>query len=157
MKTIDLLAMIRKTVEAATRPLDPALLTTVPEGFNNHILWQIGHISVVQQVLCYRFSGLEMPVDDSLLELFGRDTRPSNWPADAAVPTYDELIAQLHEMAARLRSDYDSGLFQEFRSYRTMAGPVLESVEDAIRFTIYHEGIHMGYILSLRRALGAGL
>jgi hypothetical protein len=92
-----------------------------------------------------------------MIRLFGKGTSPKDWPADLAVPSYDELIELLHDLSARLRSDYDEDRFQSFRRYETMAGPVLESVEDAIRFTLFHEGMHLGYVLSLRRALGVGI
>jgi len=54
-----------------------------------------------------------------------------------------------------LRTDYDAGIFVGYQSYLTSAGVQLESVEDAIVFNNYHEGIHLGYLLGLRKALAA--
>ncbi len=38
----------------------------------------------------------------------------------------------------------------------TSAGIRLESVEDAIAFNNFHEGIHLGYVMALKKALAAG-
>ncbi|MCG8457516.1 MAG: DinB family protein [Holophagales bacterium] len=155
MKTIDLLAQTRKALEQATRPLSPEHRSTIPRGFANHIWWHVGHLVVTQQILCYRFSGLPMHVDTGWLTWFAKGSSPTDWPADVEVPGYDELTHLSHELVARLRTDYDAGLFDTFESYTTSAGVTLETVEDALRFNNFHEGIHLGYVLALRRAVAA--
>ncbi|MFH5831956.1 DinB family protein [Halalkalibaculum sp. DA3122] len=41
-------------------------LNTIPQGFNNNLIWSFGHIIVSQQALIYRLSGLEGYVSDQL-------------------------------------------------------------------------------------------
>ena len=43
-------------------------LNKVPEGFNNNLIWNIGHIVVVQQMLVYNLSGLPMMVSQEMVE-----------------------------------------------------------------------------------------
>jgi hypothetical protein len=47
------------------------------------------------------------------------------------------------------KKDYYSGLFKSYQSYPTSTGIILNSVEDALQFNAFHEGIHLGVILSL--------
>ena len=41
-------------------------LNKIPEGMNNNLIWNIGHIIAAQQGLVYRLSGLT-PLDPKLL------------------------------------------------------------------------------------------
>ncbi len=47
-----------------------------------------------------------------------------------------------------------AGRFETYREYRTTPGVVLASVEDALRFNLYHEGLHLGSVLALRKLVG---
>ena len=42
----------------------------IPPGFNNNILWNIGHVVVTQQLLAYKLSGLPMIVSKSLISKY---------------------------------------------------------------------------------------
>jgi hypothetical protein len=46
-------------------------LNTIPEGFNNNLIWNIGHI-IVSQLLVINF-GLPMMVSDELVEKYKRN------------------------------------------------------------------------------------
>lgn len=43
-------------------------LNKIPEGFNNNIVWNFGHIIVTQQMLCYGYSDLPLNVSNEMVE-----------------------------------------------------------------------------------------
>ena len=45
-------------------------LNKIPKGFNNNIIWNIGHIVVTEQLLAYKLSGLQMMVSDDLVNKY---------------------------------------------------------------------------------------
>lgn len=51
-------------------------LNKVPEGFSNNLIWNIGHIVVVQQMLVYRLSGLPMMISDAMVAKYMKGTKP---------------------------------------------------------------------------------
>ena len=53
--------------------------------------------------------------------------------------------------------DYQNKIFEEYEEYTTSVKVTLSSVEDAIQFNNYHEGIHLGVVLSQLKALGISL
>ncbi len=65
-------------------------------------------------------------------------------------------MAFAHEAPAKLAADYAAGKFSSFSAYRTSAGIALETIENAITFKNAHEGIHIGYIMAMRKALAGG-
>jgi hypothetical protein len=122
------------------------VLSVVPQGFRNNIWWNIAHTLVVQQLLCYKLSGLPMYVDDQLVKGYSKGTFPGDLPDPAS---RQEVGQQLIRTADLLRKDYEDQKFSEYHEYSTSAGVTLSSIGDALHFNLYHEGLHMGIISSL--------
>lgn len=132
--------------------LDAEDLVRIPPGFANHILWNLGHIHVTLDILCYQFSGIDTGLDPQLVGDFRKGSSPAQWTRSHA---WSELRPQLLEQPRRLAADHAAGRFQDYRAYTTSAGVHLASIDDAIAFNSFHEGIHLGYILAQRKALAA--
>ena len=123
-------------------------LNTIPEGFSNTIFWNIAHIVVTQQLLVYKLSGLPMQVSDDLVEKYRKGTKPEQ---DATQEEVDLIKSLLFSTVEQMRSDYDNKVFQNFTEYPTSTGFTLHSVEEAMQFNAFHEGSHIGILMSLRK------
>lgn len=130
--------------------LTPHQLNTLPDGFNNNILWNAGHILTTQQLLLYGLSGLDMLLPDSFIDSFRKGTRPETVYGQEDI---DFIKEKLRPTAQQAALDYERGLFQEFKAYPTSYGIELKSIEQAIQFNNVHEGLHLGYMMSLRKNL----
>lgn len=148
MDGIHLLKMTRDLMRRSVAALTKAQLTTIPEGCNNHILWHLGHVVVTQQLLHYKLSGLPMHVDDKLVELFKRGTSPGDW---SEPPDTDIILSLLVDLPDRFIADYENGLFQNYQGFTMRSGAEFKTLEDVVAFNHYHEGIHGGYVLAMRR------
>ena len=128
----------------------PEHLERVPKGFNNNIWWNAVHTLVVQQLLCYKLSGLPLHIDDSLVADYSKGTYPGTLPEAAARDAISDLLIRTPR---QLEQDYQQGIFETYAPYTTSAGVTLQRIEDGILFNLYHEGLHMGSILSLLKAI----
>jgi len=127
-------------------------LFQIPKGFQNNIAWNLGHIAVTQQVLCYKLSGLELVIDEGYLPSFSQGTSPADW---AAPPDMGRVLPLLTELAERFVEDHRAGRFRSFTPYVTLAKVELRTLQEAVQFNQMHEGMHLGYALAQRRALGS--
>ena len=127
-------------------------LFEVPQGFNNHIFWNIAHVVVTQQLLVYKLSGLPMYLDEQFISRYSK----GSFPAGDAQEKNDLAYTKQHliELIDRCEHDYKSGLFTQFTPYTTSTKVTLNSAEESIGFNNFHEGIHLGSVLALRRVLG---
>ncbi len=125
-------------------------LNKVPEGFKNNLIWNIAHVVVTQQLLVYKLSGLPMMADDEMVNTFKKGTK-----TEGVVPQeeVDKIKALLFSTLDQTEKDIEAGIFKNFQEYPTSTGFVLKSLEDAINFNNFHEGIHLGYVLALKKAL----
>lgn len=126
-------------------------LNKIPKGFNNNIFWNVAHLVVSQQVLVYKLSGLPLLVSEELVEKYKKGTKPEAPVTQAEV---EEIKALLFTPIEKTKEDYYNGVFKEYQEYVVVTtGNTLRSVEDALQFTVFHEGLHIGYIQALSRAI----
>ena len=123
-------------------------LNKIPQGFKNNIVWNIAHLTVTQQLLCYKLSGLNCLVTEEMIADFQKGTAP-NQPISKVA--FEAITAQFLQLPLRLEEDYNKGIFKNYSEYKTSVNITLNSVEDAIMFNTYHEGIHLGIILQLMK------
>ena len=123
-------------------------LNTIPTGFKNNIVYNIAYLVVTQQLLCYKLSGLDCLVDDELIENFKKGTTPSY---QVSAQEFEKIKNLFLELPEKLATDYSKGIFKNYAAYTTSANVTLNSVEDAIAFNNFHEGIHFGVLLQLKK------
>ncbi len=126
------------------------VLVKIPEGFRNNIWWNIAHILVTQQLLVYRRSGLPIQIDEWMIDAFKKGTVPNEEPTDDAI---EDVAAYLLSTSELMQQDYENGLFTEYDEYTTSLKVTLSTTEDAMVFNLLHEGLHLGVVLSLLKAV----
>ena len=125
-------------------------LNTIPAGFSNNLVWNLGHIIVVQQALVYRLSGLPMYISDALFETYRNGSKPTGMTTQAEV---DELKNLLFSLQEKTKEDYAAGKFVNYNEYTTGTGFHLASTEEALEFNNYHEALHLGFMMNIRKFL----
>ena len=121
-------------------------LNKIPEGFKNNIVWNITHLVVTQQLLCYKLSGLDCLISGKMIANFQKGTAPTATISEIEFETIKKLFIELPN---KLEEDYSKGIFKNYFEYKTSVDITLNSFEDGILFNLYHEGIHLGIILQL--------
>ena len=59
--------------------LSPDDLLLIPEGRDDNILWNVGHLLCSLSRLTYVASGYPLPIPESYLGLFGKGTSATEW------------------------------------------------------------------------------
>lgn len=123
-------------------------LVKIPENFRNSIFWNIAHLLVTQQLLCYRLSGLDIRIEEDMVKKYGKGSIAIESVSESDIQyVKDHLVTAMKET----EKDFNDGLFKDFKAYMTSTGIELKSIEDAISFSTYHDGIHLGIVLSLMK------
>jgi hypothetical protein len=123
-------------------------LNKIPVGFSNNLIWNIAHVVVTQQLLVYKLSGLPTMVSDEMIEKYKKGTKPEQATTQAEA---EEIKSLLFATIKKTKEDYDNGIFKNFNEYPTSTGFILNNVEDAMAFNNFHEGLHIGILMSLRK------
>lgn len=143
-----LLAPARAVLRRQLDGLSREQLLALPPGRRNHVFWNVGHLVVSQQILTYRLSGLPLHVSDDLVAHFAKGTSPLDW---TDVPDVDEVLGLFDVLPAQTVADYEAGRFERFTPYQTSTGPYLATLDDALAFNLFHEGLHAGVAMAIKK------
>ncbi|MFC0187388.1 DinB family protein [Fictibacillus aquaticus] len=144
------LAAFRHNTLSVVEGVTEEMADIVPEGFNNNIRWQLGHIYLDQYDWLYHKINEDSPVPKHYRELFGYGTRPSDWKLSP--PTLDELKNRLADQVDHIKEHFGRRLDEELESPAELG---MNTFAEILPRTFYHEGMHTGHIIALKKAMNA--
>lgn len=147
-RQFELLKTTRQNALDATSQLSDDQLNFIPDGFNNNLIWNLGHMLITQQRLIYGLSYNEVKINQDLVNQYRIGTYPSGNTSSEDIQYIRNHIIQ---SIAVTKKDYLAGEFKSYKEYRTSYNITLNSIEDGIIFNNLHEAMHLGYILSLKK------
>ena len=123
-------------------------LNKVPTGFNNNIVWNLGHLVAAQQGICYSRAGLKPRADEDFINAYKPGTKPNGEVNAEQIKNIKELLFSSVDL---LEEDYKKVLWPIYPAWTTRSGIEIKSIDDAIDFLHYHEGLHSGYIMAMNK------
>jgi hypothetical protein len=148
LQQFEKLKSARKFLITLIEDLNIEQLNQVPTGFSNNIIWNLAHLVAVQQALCYKRSGLQPTILDKYYTPFLPNTKPEGFVDEADLEIIKTLlISTLDEF----ETDYKKSFFTNYTPFVTRYGAALDTIDDALLFLPFHEGLHFGTILALKK------
>ena len=146
----DQLKIIRSNTVNEAKGLSESQADLVPEGFNNNIRWNLGHVYLVQEKFAFGFTDEPMQLPDGFAELFGGKTKPSDWKVQP--PSLPELVKMLEDQTSRIKEKLSDRLNEVVAKPLNMpSGLTLKTIGEFLAFSMYHEGQHVQTIKMLKR------
>ncbi|KAB7709136.1 DinB family protein [Bacillus aerolatus] len=144
MATWEQLDFVRTATVNTLEKIDENKWDKQPEGFSNTIKWNAGHIYVsLESFLKAADSEFQTNVEE-YAPFFGMGTKPSEWPDNA--PSKEQIIQLLTDQKTRVQQHFKDRLSDQ-PANEIKIGPLsLNTINDVINFSLFHEGLHLGVI-----------
>lgn len=124
------------------------MLNKVPEGFNNNMVWNLAHLIAAQQGICYIRSGRDIVVEEKYVAPYRPGTKPERYvDEDEIVEIKKVLLSSID----KLNEDYERKIFTNYPTWATRYGVEITNIDDAIQFLMFHEGLHCGAIMAIKK------
>ena len=146
----EILQITRANILNAIKDLSVKELNTIPTGFNNNIIWNVAHILVTQQILVYKLSNQNPTIPADLIDKYKKGSSASEPVSENEI---NEIKGLLSSTIKITEQDYNNNLFSGYTDYTTSYNITLRNAEEAITFNNIHEGLHLGYIMALKRVI----
>lgn len=129
---------------------DHELLFQIPDGFNNNIIWLIGHCITSLQRHMYMRSGLPMCITDEFMHTFKIGSAPRFW---TTAPDLEEIKHLLIYTVDQLESDLKSEIFVHYTPFTLPIGFTISNHIQALQAANFHEAEHSGQIFTYLKIL----
>ena len=138
----------RAILERFLNELSIDQLNKIPSGFNNNIIWNIAHVIATQQILIYEKAHVEPTIPQDLIIHFRKGTKPTEF---LDLEKIENIKSYLYTPLDKTIEDMHQNKFKHYEAYSVSTGSTLSTVQDALQFNNFHEGIHLGSILAIRK------
>ncbi|GGD75440.1 hypothetical protein GCM10011514_44200 [Emticicia aquatilis] len=123
-------------------------LNEIPQDFNNNIIWNVGHMLSAFQSLTYKRAGLPEKIQENYFKPFVPGTKPEQFFDGETIEIIKSLLVSTIDV---FMIDYENKIFENYtksegieRTYNIEVA----TIDAALDFLLYHEGLHIGYILA---------
>lgn len=132
----------------AVKGLSPEQLLTIPPGFKNNILWNIGHVPVILSLLACVPTESEAVVPGAWEPLFKNGSSPADWTTP---PDPTDVMEVFRASVPKICEALKAGELDHFVAFDLFPGYTIGSIEHALTFHSFHSGIHLGMVNSLKK------
>ena len=150
-RNIELIRKTRSKILEVISGLNVQQLNKVPEGFNNNIIWNLGHLIAAQEGIFYLRGKLELNIDQDFFNSFKNGSRPER---EIDAEEIEIIRSLLFTSLDQFESDLQKNVFSNYPAWTTSMGIEINSIEDAINYLPFHEGLHFGQISAIKRVIG---
>ena len=147
-RQMDNVRKVRTFLLAQLDDLSSEQLNRIPDGFNNNIIWNIGHMIAAQQGICYIRAGVPPVVEEQLILNYKPGTKPAKSINDEEVTHLKSLLLSTLD---QMEADLEGQLFDGYKSWTIRYGVEITNIDEAIDILLFHEGYHQGAILALKK------
>ncbi|MFB9842380.1 DinB family protein [Mucilaginibacter ginsenosidivorans] len=145
---IENIRKVRAFLLEGIKDLTTEQLNRIPEGFNNNIIWNLGHMVAAQQGICYKRAGITPHISDEFWEQFRSGTKPERLLSESEIANIKQLLSTTMD---ELEADYNNDIFTGYTAWNTRYNVEIKNIDDALHFVPFHEGLHSGTIGALKR------
>jgi hypothetical protein len=118
-----------------------------PEGFNNNILWHVGHVLLTAEYFMFGYPEKSNHLPMNYIELFNRGTSPADWKGE--VPALSDLTFQLKDQIVRIKEipaeRLQEKLEKQIFDFTTFG--------ELVNFAVFHETYHLGQMHAMKRVI----
>ena len=130
--------------------MDEEEALTLPEGFRNHLHWQLGHLLYTQGTTLWEWCGRPSPFR-GFGPYFGLGTSPEGY--DSLAPDWDTLLKLARRHLSSLPGEVAGRLHEPLLKTYKLMNLTMKTAGDTLPFLIAHEGEHIAHIKRLRKAV----
>lgn len=126
-------------------------LNEIPEGYNNNIIWNFGHIVNTTPALCYLRTGVDPNFQVPLLTKYNRGTKPGELVSQEEV---EELKALAFSYLDKIEKDYAAGIFQKITPFATITFKhEMETIDELLTCITAHTSLHLGIANAMKKQI----
>ena len=120
----------------------------IPNGFNNNIRWNLGHVYTEQYMWIETLINEEVAIPPEFNEWFGWGTSPADFTSET--PSLEKIRTLLNGQLSEIKEKYGERLEEEFPPTELWE---MSTIEQVLLWTNFHEGMHLQKITDIKNVM----
>lgn len=151
---IDQTLAVRQAIVKILKSIPVEQSDVIPPTWHNNARWHAGHLLVTPCLITHGLLKEPLTVPEEYRQWFAKESSPEKWTNPEAIPSYNDLVDDIVPLSGRLIEEFKDKMDTPFlEPYHTTVGIVLHNPGEALIMSLAHDGIHLGMLMALRRAL----
>lgn len=150
---VDSAKIVRQLSLMEIQAVPEELFDVRPEGFNNTVRWNVGHLIYWMDAYMSLCFGAESAIPASYASFFNSGTKPADWTE--APPSKAELVAELSRQLDTIAGIEPQRLSEPFPSPMQFGPLTFRLAGEMFNFGLMHEAMHLAVCGSLIKAASA--
>lgn len=113
---------------------------TIPDGFNNSLRWNAGHVLVIAENVLRHSDHYEQVIPSHYETFFHKGTSPADWTDEP--PTVEEIAELSSKQLASAKNLFDKHKDVPLMSAFKIRGETFSTIPEILSFLSFHEGLH---------------
>lgn len=131
--------------------VDPESVDIIPEGFNNSIRWNAGHILSAADNMLALISDYQRLLPTTYSDFFKIGTSPRDWSTEP--PEWSEMLDYIKRQTEQVENLFNRNEKPTLLNPLEIRGISFATVEEVLAFINGHEGLHHGTIKAYLRLI----
>ncbi|MGD6843314.1 DinB family protein [Bacillus infantis] len=133
---------VKDITEKSLKRIPEEAADFIPDGFNNSIRWNFGHIVYIQEKIAFLLLKEKSGLPATYEELFSAGTSPRTWKQEP--PSLREIAGIMADQKDRILQLMPGRLEETLpEPFTNKAGITFHTTGEAFLFSFYHEALHM--------------
>lgn len=125
-------------------------LDLIPDGFNNSIRWNAGHLLVIAESILRHAEHYRPILPSAYKSFFFMGTNPADWKEDP--PSVEEIIEFSAKQVQAIQTLFEQDINTPLKKPFEMKGHSFNNFTELLSFISYHEGLHFATTKALLKA-----
>lgn len=151
MFILDNIDSVNKKIIELLSNLSLNTINKIPEGFNNNIAWNFGHVATSSYSLAFRVTKVDADFQIPHFDKYKKGSKPEGFVAQEEI---NELIALADNFTNAIKLASGAHRFEQVAEYTTQTFEVpVTSINDMLTTIAMHNTLHWQIIKDYKRIL----